>query len=99
MQNKITTSFPLGVLLITQGALHIMTREEIASVISRHKNCDCGDLDDEDKQRNEQALQDGSRLFSAYNLPGKEKIWVITEAVSEDDLTRLSTTILLPSEY
>jgi len=57
-----------------------------------------GDLDDEDKQANELALVDGSRLLSAYRLADATKIWLITEAVGENG-RRESSTFLLPSEY
>ena len=52
-----------------------------------------GDLCDEDKQTNEDALNDGGRIFSAYHLSHCEKAWGITEA------DRSSTCVLLPSEY
>jgi hypothetical protein len=46
---------------------------------------------------NQSALKDGSRIFSSYII-GDDKVWVITEAVNEDG-SRNSTTVLLPSEY
>jgi len=64
----------------------------------RHSHGDWGDLDEEDKQSNDQALKAGLRLLSAYNderFPkhGVSVIWIITEA------DRSSTTILFPDEY
>lgn len=57
-----------------------------------------GDLCDEDRRLNDEALIDGSRLLSAYRTLRGEKLWIITEAA--DDLgRRYSTTILLPEEY
>jgi hypothetical protein len=50
------------------------------------------DLCDEDKDANNRALLDGSRILSAYRALDV-KVWVITEA------DRSSTLILLPSEY
>ncbi len=56
-------------------------------------------VDAGDKAANEQALQDGSRLLSAYLLKdGQTKVWVITEAEG-DDGKRAATTLLLPDEY
>jgi len=51
-----------------------------------------------DKQTNDQALKQGTRLLSAYNdgcFPqnGVATIWIITEA------DRNATTILFPDEY
>jgi hypothetical protein len=60
---------------------------------SRHAAGDWGDIDPEDRGLNEQALVEGSRIFSVYALPTTETMWVITEA------DRSSTTALLPSEY
>ena len=50
-------------------------------------------LMEEDIQENERALEQGHRLFSAYNTNDGTRIWVITEA------DRSSTCILLPEEY
>lgn len=50
-------------------------------------------LVDEDVHENERALEQGSRLFSAYGLDDGTRIWVITE------YDRSATTILLPLEY
>jgi len=61
--------------------------------IGRHANGDWGDLCDEDKQANEAAVKNGSRLFSAYEHQGLPKIWVITEG------DRSATTVLFPDEY
>ena len=61
-------------------------------LLMRHVNGDWGDLDDEDKQANERALEDGTRLMSAYSI-GEARFWVITE------WDRSVTTILLPEEY
>ena len=59
----------------------------------RHLGGDWGDLCKEDKQANERALMDESRLFSAYESDCLPKIWIITES------DRSSTCILFPSEY
>jgi len=61
--------------------------------MSRHHRGDWGDLDEEDKAANDQALIDGGRLFSAYHSATGIKVWIITEA------DRSATTVLLPSEY
>lgn len=58
----------------------------------RHVRGDWGDLDEQDKQANDKALQDGSRILSAYGK-GETKLWIITEA------DRSATTILRPDEY
>jgi len=67
--------------------------ERIATVIFRHGTGDWGDLSENDRQTNEEALAEGGRLFSAYDDVFDFKVWVITE----DD--RSVTTILLPEDY
>ena len=66
--------------------------------LARHVTGDWGELDDEDRQANDLALIDGSRLLSSYTTRKGERIWVITEAVNEIGL-RYGTTVLLPSDY
>ncbi len=70
--------------------------------LERHKTGDWGDLEDEDKETNEDALINEGRVFSSYLLSeevkkeisvNEEKIWIITE------WDRSETTILFPSEY
>ena len=87
--------FPLGSVVATPGALELLEENgQTPSVfIARHHSGDWGDaLCDEDKQANDAALKDGSRLFSSYKV-GKEKIWIITEA------DRSSTCVLRPDDY
>jgi hypothetical protein len=72
--------------------------EFMKQCLDRHVKGDWGDLDAEDKQANDQALKQGSRLLSAYNddrFPGHgvSTLWIITEA------DRSATTILFPDEY
>jgi len=92
--------FNPGVLLATPGASEAFEKNSQTpfEFLKRHVNGDWGDLDDEDRQLNDQALIDGSRLLSAYRLADGTKIWLITEAVGENG-RRESSTFLLPSEY
>jgi hypothetical protein len=61
--------------------------------LRRHVTGDDGDLSEEDKIANRSALTTGGRIFSAYNLAGRERLWIITES------DRSSTCLLLPEEY
>ena len=92
--------FALGQVVATPGALKALEQagEGVQKFLSRHVAGDWGDLDDEDKQLNDEALKDDSRLLSAYTLTGGVRIWIITEAVG-DDGKRASTCVLLPEEY
>ena len=87
--------FALGQVVATPGALEALDRAGLGALVflSRHVTGDWGDLDDEDKQLNDQALTGEDRIFSAYVLPTGQKVWVITE------WDRSATTFLLPDEY
>ncbi len=87
--------FPLGKLLTTPRALGVLQASGMTplALLARHAAGDWGDLDPEDKQLNERALQDGARIFSAYRFAAGFKVWIITEA------DRNATTVLLPDEY
>ena len=87
--------FSLGRTLATPGALEALTASGQSPVefLDRHVRCDWGEVDDEDAEANDDALEHGDRLLSAYRTSAGKKIWVITEA------DRSATTILLPEEY
>ena len=91
------SKFNLGQAVMTRGIAEEMKQStEFAKFVNnsfiRHANGDWGDLGEEDKQANEDALKYGDRLFSAY-IKEDWKIWIITE------WDRSVTTILFPSEY
>ena len=92
--------FSIGKLLATPAALEALEEADvdIIDLIERHIAKDWGDLSDDDKPLNDEALHDGSRILSAYILPTDVKIWIITEA-ADDKGERAVTTALLPSEY
>lgn len=87
--------FPLGRVVATPGALAAIEKagEHPLAFLMRHEAGDWGDLDAGDKQSNEEALANGDRILSAYNLKDGERIWILTES------DRSVSTILLPSEY
>jgi hypothetical protein len=89
-----------GRIVGTPGALAALqsSGQSPLEFLSRHLRGDWGDLDEEDRNLNDLALIDGSRLLSAYVTSKGEKIWIITEAV-DDDGHRAATTILLAAEY
>ena len=94
------SKFPLGKLVATPGAIAALeaAHQLPLDFIRKHVSGDWGIVCPEDKQANEDALQDGSRIFSAYLLTTGTKIWVITEAVNDNNNREL-TCILLPDEY
>lgn len=87
--------FPLGSVLTTPGALRSLESagEDALRLLGRHALGDWGDLTDDDREANDEALRSEGRLLSAYRLAGGAKVWIITE------WDRSVTTLLLPSEY
>src|SRR5215218_6107793 len=73
--------FELGQMVATPGALETMERglHIPPEFLLRHKRGDWGEVDEEDKHANEEALRYGSRLLSSYTTRTKEGLWVLTE--------------------
>jgi hypothetical protein len=92
--------FPLGQLLATPGALKALEEsgQSPGFFLEKHQAADWGEVNEEDKRLNDQALVDGGRLLSAYTTLLGVKIWIITEA-ADDQGRRVSSTIILPQEY
>ena len=91
------TKFELGKIVMTNGIARYLSEDvdrfwTLNKCLYRHRCGDWGDLDEEDKQTNDYAVEHGERILSAYELFGT-KIWIITE------WDRSVTTILLPDEY
>ena len=99
----INAAFNTGQIVATRGVYDLACQNPdfsrfVQKSLNRHVKGDWGDVDDEDKQTNDQALKQGTRLLSAYNddrfpKKGVATIWIITEA------DRSATTILFPDEY
>jgi hypothetical protein len=92
--------FEPGTIVATPAALDALKQHGQLgqTFLDRHFNGDWGDLCDEDKLANDQALLNDCRLLSSYNLTESRvgsftKIWIISEC------DRSATTILLPCEY
>jgi hypothetical protein len=86
--------FRAGALYITPGALHACQSfpMPLDLLLIRHVTGDWSEMSREDQTLNRQAIEDGSRIFSAYQY-GEHRFYVITE------VGRGSTTILLSGEY
>jgi hypothetical protein len=85
--------FQLGRIVATSNALSELSHSDIQGGIARHSSGDWGDLDEEDRSANDQALSHGGRLFSVYHGVRGTKFYIITEA------DRSVTTVLLPEDY
>lgn len=85
--------FRLGRVVATPGVISSVPPEDTVQALLRHSQGDWGDMCDEDRIFNDDALERGLRLLSVYHASNSRKFWIITEA------DRSVTTILLPEEY
>jgi hypothetical protein len=95
MDTRPGAKFPLGRLAATPGALQAIQESGQTAdfFLGRHLAGDWGEVDAEDWRLNDEAVQDGSRILSAYRTLKGEALWVITEA------DRSVTTLLVPEDY
>jgi hypothetical protein len=70
----------------------------VDDLLDRHFTGDWGDIDPDDARANDDAIENGARILSAYVLKTGVRIWVLTEAAVKDS-SRQATTVLLPCEY
>lgn len=96
---NIGNKFELGALTATANVHErMMSDSEFKAFceesLLRHQQCDWGDLCDEDKLINDDALKNGGRLMSSYTFQDNgTRLWIITES------DRSATTLLFPHEY
>lgn len=92
--------FQLGETVATPGALALLLRHGVnaADLLRRHQRGEWGELCVRDRAANDRAIKDGSRILSAHLIAG-EKVWVVTEAASDDSISRTSTCVLMAGEY
>lgn len=95
--------FNMGQIVVTRRINEYMSADrkfatEINLCLRRFVVKDWGDLDEEDKQTNEDALQypDDLYLLGAYQT-SKGKIWIITNRISEKAGDN-ATTVCFPDE-
>ncbi len=83
---------PLGQVVITQSALNALSKDAVYAALARHQAGDWGDVCEEDRGLNDEALKEDARILSVYH-DGQTTFWIITEA------DRSATTVLLPEDY
>ena len=93
-RNQDLPLFSLGQTVATQGAISALRELNLPAslLLVRHHAGDWGDLSNNDKLANDDAVINNGQIFSAYQF-NDLRLWVITEA------DRSRTTILLPEEY
>lgn len=97
MKGDTMKTFEAGKFVLTSRVNDLISADKVFSKfvlesIRRHLKGDWGEMDPGGIKANERALEDGSRLFSAYTT-GPAKIWIITES------DRSATTVSFPDEY
>lgn len=91
------TNFNTGSVYMTDG-IHNAIKEdksyvnELVDCFEKYLICDWGDLEDDDKTANDDALLNNERILGAYKT-SKGKIYFITE------WDRSCTTLLFANEY
>jgi hypothetical protein len=93
--DKTCINLSLGLTVATPAALRALAEagETFHDYLLRHKIGDWGTVGTEDWKTNNWAAANGERILSAYLLPTRVKIWIITE------WDRSVTTVLLPDDY
>jgi len=96
-----SVKFATGRIVATPGALTACPTRYLTECLKLHLQGDWGCIAPEDREANDEALREGSRILSAYPIDpsqesaghGSHTLWIITEA------DRSVTTFLLPDEY
>lgn len=84
---------PVGRIVITPAAEELLNAQTVYQLVQRHTRGDWGDVSDDDRQGNEDALKnDHDGYMSVYNLP-QGTVWIIT------DYGRKVSTVLTPGDY
>lgn len=87
--------FQPGAFVATPGAVEVFKQHAIDpfDLLNRHLSGDWGDVCQEDRLANDDAVKEGNRVLSSYVVAPGTKLWLITE------WDRSYTTVLLPDEY
>ena len=90
---KVMPKFDLGRVLGTVGFKHKVNPDEAIVALTRHAIGDWGEMCKSDKDLNDEAVENGSRILSRYSTPAGYTFYIITEA------DRAVTTCLMVDEY
>ena len=85
--------FMPGFVCATPAVLEVLSQERLLRLLERHLRGDWGDTCKNGRIANERAICNGDRIVSWYQLSGKTRVLIITEA------DRSATTIMLSEEY
>ena len=88
---QVNFKFPLGQILVTEGALELSqaAHYSLVALLHRHASGDSGEC----VSREPLSFSTGWPVFSSYYVLAEEKLWIITDA------ERHFTTFLVPQEF
>lgn len=100
MSSEFTGKFSLGQVVATPAALGVLHKsgQTPLEFVQRHAAGDWGNVCDDDRRLNEEAIANGTQIVSCYRTRNRTAIWVITDGADERG-KRHATTVLLPDEY
>ncbi len=85
--------FSRGLLVVKKGVREKVPFREVVVCLTRHTLGDWGHLDPLDRRHNEDALQRGGRLWSAFRASNGVTFWILTKG------DRSLTTVSLPNVH
>lgn len=93
MFNSEKFKFNVNQVVVTRSAAEALNGTQIYCGLQLHQLGKWGDICEEDRLANEDALNHGGRLMSVYTTGSGLVFWIITE------WDRSVTTVLLPDDY
>jgi hypothetical protein len=99
LRKKGKSLFSLGQVYATPAVLAHLEKHAMypSALLGPHCHGEYGQLDEEDRQANDDALIYGGRILSVAGIEN-ERIYIITDAADEQGV-RHATTLLFPREY
>ena len=93
MFNAEQFKFNVNQVVVTRAAAEVLNGTQIYCGLQLHQLGKWGDICEEDRQANDDALLNEGRLMSVYKAGDETVFWIITE------WDRSVTTVLLPEDY
>ncbi len=93
MSNQDEFKFHINQAVVTRAASEALTGSQIYGALTLHQLGDWGDICEEDRKSNDNALLNNGRLMSVFKAGDGLVFWIITE------WDRSLTTVLLPEDY
>ena len=93
MANQDEFKFHINQAVVTRAASEVLTGSQVYAALQLHQMGNWGEICEEDRKANEDALLHEGRLMSVFNANDGVVFWIITE------WDRSVTTVLLPEDY